>query len=228
MGLPNQKIISFPTFNQPIDSSQTLQSVSMLVGIAKNLRPDVQSYIAQVKAKEALVKQKRKDRYPKLLGDFSLGKTWYDGGVHDKYNFNATVRLNIPLFEGFALRNEERLAKKELAIAKTQLESIQKQVTNEILTLKSNVENAAKQLDFTQEILKTQQIALEIALAKYKNGTTSILELITAQSNLADARANLVLVKKSWYTNLADLAKATGIMTKDINITQPLFKVGEK
>jgi outer membrane protein TolC len=228
MGLPNQALFKFSGFEKQINSSYTLQEVNLLVGIANNLRPDVQSYIAQVKAKEALVKQKRRERYPKLLGSFLIGKTWYDDGVHDKYHFTAQVNLNISLFEGFALKNAERLAKKELAIAKTELEAIKKQVTNEILTLKSALQNAAKQLEYAQDILKTQRIVLDIALSKYKNGTTSILELITAQNNLAQARAQLALAKKNWYTHLTDLAKAVGVLTNELNTTAPLFKIGEK
>ncbi|NGX30845.1 MAG: Outer membrane protein OprM [Chlamydiae bacterium] len=224
IGIPNLKKFKLPNFEDNALTQTTLQDVNRLITIAKNLRPDVQSYMAQVQAQQALIKQKRADRFPKLQGSFDIGKTWYGNGEHDKYHFTAQINLNIPLFEGFGLINKERAAKQALNIAKTQLVEIEQQITNEVLTLHTAVKNAAKQLEFAKEILSTQKVSYDIAIAKYKNGTTSILELLTAFTNLADARANVVLAKKMWYLNLTNLAKATGILTNSLNTGAPIFK----
>ena len=52
----------------------------------------------------------------------------------------------------------------------------------------------------------------EVALGKYKAGTTTILDVVSAQSSLADARAERAKATQNWFTSLANLAYATGVM----------------
>ncbi|MCB1084105.1 MAG: TolC family protein, partial [Simkania sp.] len=52
----------------------------------------------------------------------------------------------------------------------------------------------------------------KVNLAKYKVGTGTIVDLINAQTAVADARAKLATAQNSWYTSVANLAYATGIL----------------
>jgi outer membrane protein len=51
-----------------------------------------------------------------------------------------------------------------------------------------------------------------VALARYRAGVGSVLDLLSAQSALADARAQRVLAHLQWNTSLAQLAHDAGIL----------------
>jgi outer membrane protein len=51
-----------------------------------------------------------------------------------------------------------------------------------------------------------------VALGRYKAGVGSVLDLLTAQAALADARAQQVLARLEWNTSLAQLAHDAGVL----------------
>jgi outer membrane protein TolC len=52
----------------------------------------------------------------------------------------------------------------------------------------------------------------EVALARYRSGVGSVLDLLSAQTALADARAQQVLARLEWNTSLAQLAHDAGVL----------------
>jgi outer membrane protein TolC len=52
----------------------------------------------------------------------------------------------------------------------------------------------------------------EVALARYRAGVGSVLDLLSAQTALADARAQQVLARLEWNTSLAQLAHDSGVL----------------
>ena len=51
-----------------------------------------------------------------------------------------------------------------------------------------------------------------IALSNYKAGTNTILDVLSAQSSLADSRAKKAQATRDWYSSLANLSYSTGSM----------------
>ena len=72
------------------------------------------------------------------------------------------------------------------------------------------VKTAATNLNDTDEYLKAEELEFEITLSSYKAGTMTILDVIQAQSSLADARSQKANAQKIWFLSLADIAYATG------------------
>jgi outer membrane protein TolC len=54
-----------------------------------------------------------------------------------------------------------------------------------------------------------------VALGRYKAGAGSVLDVLTAESALASARALEIQARFTWYTALAQLAHDTGILGLD-------------
>jgi len=59
-----------------------------------------------------------------------------------------------------------------------------------------------------------------VALGRYKAGVGSILDLLTAQSALADARAQWIETRWVWRTALSQLAHDIGVL--DVHGESPL------
>ena len=50
-------------------------------------------------------------------------------------------------------------------------------------------------------------------MIKYKQGTNTIVDVVNAQSSLADARARQINALEQWYSSLANLAYSTGMLS---------------
>jgi outer membrane protein TolC len=62
------------------------------------------------------------------------------------------------------------------------------------------------------DLIASAEQSNEVALGRYKAGVGSVLDLLSAQSALADARAQHVLARFEWSTSLAQLAHDAGIL----------------
>jgi len=62
-------------------------------------------------------------------------------------------------------------------------------------------------------LLASAQQSAQVAAGRYREGVGSILDLLTAQSALANARAQNVQSRWQWYTALAQLARDAGVLT---------------
>ncbi|MGH8729208.1 MAG: TolC family protein, partial [Burkholderiales bacterium] len=59
----------------------------------------------------------------------------------------------------------------------------------------------------------------EVALGRYKAGVGTLLDLLTAQSDLATARVQFIQSQLDWYTGLARLAYSRGALSVDPIVT---------
>jgi outer membrane protein TolC len=82
------------------------------------------------------------------------------------------------------------------------------------------MQTAARRVNTADDLLASASQSAEVALGRYKAGVGSILDLLTAQSALADARAQAIETRWIWRTALARLAHDIGIL--DVRGENPL------
>jgi outer membrane protein TolC len=61
-------------------------------------------------------------------------------------------------------------------------------------------------------LLASAQQSVQVAAGRYREGVGSIIDLLTAQTALANARAQQVQSRWQWYTSLAQLARDAGVL----------------
>jgi outer membrane protein TolC len=83
-----------------------------------------------------------------------------------------------------------------------------------------SLQTAARRVRTADDLLASASQSAEVALARYKAGVGTILDLLTAQSALADARAQWIENRWIWRTALAQLAHDIGIL--DVHGGSPL------
>ena len=89
-----------------------------------------------------------------------------------------------------------------------QVEGVEYDVLNNYYTLQS----ALKNLEYSVEYLESAQENYKVALANYEAGTGDILDLLNAQSTLAEARDTRVESKTNWNEGLVNLAYSVGVL----------------
>ena len=216
MGLPSNTAYYFQDYPGTIVPFD-LKTLDSLILKAQDNRPDLLAAEALVKSQESHCKAARLKKLPVVTGEFDFGRKYYRHGLNDKYDFTAQISLNFPLFQGFFIENSIKVAKGHLEEAYADLEKVQLTIVQEVSNYRSAVHYAQESLEYAGIYLSSAEEDFKVNLKKYKIGTGTIVDLINAQTSVADARSKLSQAQNNWYTSIANLAFATGILfpTKD-------------
>ena len=74
------------------------------------------------------------------------------------------------------------------------------------------LQTAEQRVATADDLLVSAQQSVQVAAGRYREGVGSIIDLLTAQTALANARAQQVQSRWQWYTSLAQLARDAGVL----------------
>ena len=211
MGLPADGVYYFEAYPEKINPIN-LETLDKLIVKANENRPDLLATEATVKSNEATFKAARLKKFPVITGEFDIGRKYYQHGLNDTYDFSAQVNLTFPLFQGFYIENTIKVARAKLESAEAELEQVKLSIIQEVSNYRSDVSYAQESIEYAKAYLDSAEEDYKVNLKKYKVGTGTIVDLINAQTAVADARSRLAQAQNNWYTSIANLAYATGIL----------------
>ena len=151
--------------------------------------------------------------YPSINGTANWGNTYYGTTALYKDNYSGALLFSVPLFTGFSQRHNVEQARADQETAQARLNGLEQQVVLEVWTSYYNLKTAEQRVRTSKDLLKSATESHQVALGRYKAGVGSVLDLLSAQSALAIARAQRVLANADWYVSLAALARDTGTLT---------------
>jgi len=188
-----------------------------LLDQARRARPDLLIAQASEQAASAAVLAARGRALPSLRVNGSAGQTRVtDVGRNDQYSVGAT--LSVPLFQGFALRAASDQARAAQESARASTESLRLSVEQQVWTAWQNVQTAHDSVAAATAQLTAAQRAADAIRARYKNGLSSILEVLSTEAALSQARVARIQAYLDWYLALATLAHdAGGLQAADDN-----------
>ncbi|WP_194847784.1 TolC family protein [Candidatus Neptunochlamydia vexilliferae] len=211
MGLPSNGAYYFQDYPEKIVPFK-LETLDKLIVKANDNRPDLMAAEAEVKSSIASMKAARLQKYPVVTGDFNIGRQYYNSGISDHYDFAAQVSLTFPLFQGFFIENTVKKARATLEESRASLEQIKLDIIQEVSNYRSDVSYAKESIEYAKAYLSSAEEDFKVNLKKYRVGTGTIIDLINAQTSVADARSQLAQAQNNWYTSVANLAYATGVL----------------
>lgn len=200
------------------DSTPTLglaDSIDTLIERAVRERPDLMAARAQVRAAQARVSIARGNALPSLVVGGNGQQTYFFDNSPSGNSYTATITLQIPLFAGGShIYNIKAAAAAAQAVA-LQERGLEQQVVYEVFRAYYTLRTATQQVRTSADLLASATQSGQVALGRYKAGAGTVLDVLTAQSALASARAQEIQARFSWYTALAQLAHDTGILGLD-------------
>lgn len=211
LGLPANKEFAVVDLPKELPTEKISENVDELVEMAKEMRPDLAAAQANFLGSQANVIAAWSAGMPTLNVDGQMQQTT---NIHhplltSKF-FSGALFLNVPIFNGFLYVNQTKSAREQAQSAFAAMQVLESQVLLDVVTSYYNFETAVESLQYALDYLKYTEEAFYASLSNYKAGVNTIVDLLTAQSNLADARAKLVLAKTQWVTSLANVAYSTG------------------
>lgn len=211
IGLPANMRFKVQPLPEKVFATPILESVDELIIIAQQQRQDLLASQANVRSKEALVLGAKRARLPVFSTTLDTGHFWFQKGLQEKrMHWAAALTLQFPIFDGFYFKNGVRNAEANLEFSKAQLYQTELTMIQNVTTAHMGVKTAALNLSDADEYLESAQLEFKIALASYKAGTKAILDVLSAQSSLADARTKKAQAQQNWFTSIASIAFATG------------------
>jgi outer membrane protein TolC len=187
------------------------RNIEELIVQAQHNRPDLAAVRAFVQQKDAELRQSTAALWPQFVANSSAGHEIIRGPIDTENTlFQAGLALQIPIFQGFGLRNAAHEARAQLEAARAALQLQAQAVVSDVWAAYYNVRTATRQLEASQTLLTSATRAYEAAMARYRAGAGDIVELLNAQSQLARARVQRVQAQTHLFTSYAELVHAIG------------------
>ncbi len=195
----------------PIDRLSV--SIQDLLGKALSERPDLAAARARTAAAQEKVKKTRADGLPTISVGGSASRVYYDiPGADPADNYSAQLLVRYPLFTGYRNRHDLAQARADAEAAQARVDDLSQRISLEVWTSYYDVETAAARVASSRDLLASASQSADVAAGRYKAGVGSVLDLLTAQSALARARAQEVQARAAWFLTLTRLARDTGAL----------------
>lgn len=193
------------------------QSVDQEIHIAFANRPDLLALAAKSKAAKAEISKNRAAYFPTL--EFGGAKGWLRGwGQQDNEpgtyaqtkTYEAELGIKWTVFDGF--RRENRLAQAKAEYMATQAEVHEEQdlIADKIYRDHVSAQTALQQRRAATALLDASGESYAATLESYKDGVRNILDTLSAERELAQARAADVTARTQVLQTLLNLAFRTG------------------
>jgi outer membrane protein len=212
LGLPANLPYDIDSTAGEVPVSVLADSVDTLIARAVEIRPDLAAARADFEASRSQISVARASRLPSLVLNGAGGRTYTTSLPQGGNNYTVSLGLRIPIFAGFSRIYDQREAVALADAAEARADALGQQVVFQVFQSYHALQTAARRVRTSNDLMASAEQSNEVALGRYKAGVGSVLDLLSAQTALADARAQQVLARLEWNTSLAQLAHDSGIL----------------
>jgi outer membrane protein len=162
--------------------------VAPLIDQALRDRPELASFRDERDAALRLARSQRDARFPTISAVIAAGDApSHDVRLPNDYSAGG-IQVSVPLFAGGLYRARQREAELRAKAAAESLRRAEDDVTRDVRIAWLNLNNSRERLRTTQQLSRYAANAYELAEARYKAGSSSIVELSQAQLQLTSAQ----------------------------------------
>jgi outer membrane protein len=212
LGLPANLPYDIDSTAGQLPVSVLTDSVDALIARALAVRPDLAAARAQYESSRSQISVARASRLPSLVLNGTGGRTYTTTLPQGGNNYTVSLGLRIPLFAGFSRIYDQRGASALADAAQARADALGQQVVFQVFSSYHALQTSARRVATSNDLVASAEQSNEVALARYRAGVGSVLDLLSAQTSLADARAQQVLARLEWNTSLAQLAHDSGVL----------------
>jgi NodT family efflux transporter outer membrane factor (OMF) lipoprotein len=176
-------------------------------------RPDVRQAQANLHSASAQVGVAIANRFPNFTLSADKGSTAL--AIADLFKagtgfWNIAADIAAPIFEGGALKHQERAAKAAYTQASEQYKSTVLTAFQNVADTLSALQQDADALNAAADAERAAKTTLDLAQQQVRDGYTSDLALLTAEQNYQQARIALIQAQADRYADTAALFQALG------------------
>ncbi|RFB81930.1 nodulation protein NodT [Rhizobium leguminosarum bv. trifolii] len=194
-------------------------------------RPDIRKAERELAAAVADIGAAEAQLYPSISLSGSISPSWVKspgakGASLTSWSFGPS--LNLPIFGGGTLRANVEIEKSD---ARTQYLAWKAAVLNgveEVENALTAVRRDTQTLEPLRRQVETAQESLALSTTSYKDGASSLLDVLDAQRSVSDAEASLAATVQQVAKDYVDLyvAIGAGYLTREQAASKPIAKSG--
>lgn len=212
MGLPGDTPIKIQDLPDQIPTDKIDENIKELIEIAKVHRPDLAAALADYNQAKSRVQVARSASLPTITANLYFQKTnILNNPVLNNRVLSGSLSLNVPIFSGFLYENQIRQAKETVRFSRAALRERELGVVLDVLSSYYNFTSASQSVKYTEDYLKYTNESYVGAMELYREGIGTFLDVLVAQRDLAEARAQKVQSRTQLFIALANIAFATGV-----------------
>jgi outer membrane protein len=172
-------------------------------------RPEFRLFAAQIAGFNADARQARAGMLPQLNLSFQYGIDSTRVTSRDR-GYAGFVHLDIPIFDFLRARSVQRQFQSEARAAQTDLSIGTRLFSKEYQDALSQVKGTYSQIAITQRQVDLAKENLRLSRLRFESGEGTALEVVTAQSALAQADIDFYTTRADYLNALSALKVASG------------------
>ncbi len=187
------------------------KSIDELLEIAQANNPELKKAYAELKSNQANWSKAKTLHYPTLSAFGSANRDINISGLAFNRSYRAIgLSLSIPIFTGFSDTYSIDAAKHQRNAAASAIDSARKTIITNVWSAYNDFELSLQNIELSNDLLKVAEETEQQAREGYNVGANNILDVTTAQSQLALAEEENIAAKYQSRTAMMRLLKAIG------------------
>lgn len=214
MGLPSQAKIIVQESSQDI-RKQKFQDLDAWLIEAEHQHPAIKAAKAKWQSSIEKVTATRSEALPSI--DF-MGNFYQNGypnqGIQPTKSNTTTVGLtiNLPIFEGFGSIYKVKGVQAQADLAQAQMIDTENQILTELVKSHADAVSSLLNLESSQKLRDAAKASVDSVTRRYNQGAADILELLNAQSALAEAHGERIRCLAEWRSARLRLFANAGLL----------------
>jgi outer membrane protein len=212
LGLPANLPFDLEPLADSIPVRAVALSVDSVINAALQNRPDLAAARAEAAAAAAQIRVARSALFPSLTLGSNAARTYSQPELFAGPSYGVSLGLSIPIFNGFSRQYQVAAARAQADAFAALADQTRQQVVTQVFVSYYQLQTAGQRVATADDLLNSALESVKVAAGRYREGVGSIIDLLTAQTALANARAQQVQSRWQWYTSLAQLARDAGVL----------------
>lgn len=212
MGVPANSPFDIPEVPATDSVHFVSESVDSLIDLAVRNRPELASARAQAAAASSQIRVARSGYLPALAISATGANNGSNVSTFSGRTYSVNLGVQMPVFSGFSNQYDVAAASEQYQAALARAETTKQQIIQQVFSAYYTLRTSTNRVRTAADLLASATQSETVARERYREGVGSIVDLLVAQSALANARAQSVDARWQWRTALAQLAHDVGVL----------------
>ncbi len=210
IGLPPDAEFDVDTVEANAPVAEVSETIDTLMTHGLLDRPDLAAERATVDARYADAREARSAYLPSLGATATAGTLGIIGRPGNFPSYNLGLAVSVPIFNGFGWQYAARAAALTADAEAARLNTMEQQVALQVYQTYQALRTATQSVATADDLYTSASQSVDAARARYREGVGTLIDLLTAENSLADARAQRIQARVNWHTALVQLAHDAG------------------
>jgi outer membrane protein TolC len=212
MGLPANTAFDVPEMPAADSVHFIAESVDSLIDMAVRQRPELGVSRAQAAAAQSQIRVARSGYLPVLALSANGANNTATVSTFNGRSYSVNLGVQVPVFSGFSNHYDVAAASQQYQAAQARTDLTKAQVIEQVFNAYYMLRTSTDRVRTSRDLLASATQSELVARERYREGVGTIVDLLIAQTALANARAQEIDARWQWRTSLAQLAHDVGVL----------------